>query len=328
VAKSDLLLDPGSTTDPAVKAAMAETTILTETRVYLVEHGVNLASLTSSQKTRSDNVIIAKNFPYGTTNHELVILFGGTDIVKRVLLPPAGTIAFIEFYDSGQARASFKRLAYRRFKDVPLYLEKAPEGIFIAEPTRPLEGAETKKGSNDLTTEPGEPDSTLFVKNIDFSTSQAALEVAFKKFPGFRLAVLKTKPPNTKGERLSMGFGFVTFQSKEMASAAMNTDVTLDGRKLEIKFARRGVSEVKSATSTKSATGRKKIVIKNLGFNASKRDLRELFGYHRISRVMVTIERMDIFNRFDCLGNLTIHLVALHLLNLVPRAMHGMLWSH
>jgi multiple RNA-binding domain-containing protein 1 len=280
VAKSDLLLDPDSTTtDPAIKIAMAETTILTETRIYLAEHGVNLSSLASSQKSRSDNVIIAKNFPYGTTYDELVLLFGGPDIVKRVLLPPAGTIAFVEFYDSGQARAIFKRLAYRRFKDVPLYLEKAPNGIFEAEPTKPLTGAEAKKSSNDvLTPTEEEPGSTLYIKNLDFSTTQSALTSAFRNFPGFRLAVVKTKPPNAKGERLSMGFGFVTFQSKEMASAAMNAGVILDGRKLEMKFARQGTTEVKVSTG-KSSAGRKKIVIKNLGFNVSKRDLRELFGY-------------------------------------------------
>ena len=238
-----------------------------------------MSSLTSSQKSRSENVIIAKNFPYGTTYDELVLLFGGTDIVKRFLLPPAGTIAFIEFYDSGQSRAAFKRLAYRRFKDVPLYLEKAPEGIFEDEPTKPLAGVEAKKDSNDiLASTEDEPGSTLYVKNLDFSTTQSALTTAFKSFPGFRLAVVKTKPPNSKGERLSMGFGFVTFQSKEMASAAMNAGVILDGRKLEIKFARQGTNEVK-VSPTKSSSGRKKIVVKNLGFSVTKRDLRELFGY-------------------------------------------------
>lgn len=280
VAKSDLLLDPdSSTTDPAIKAAMAETTILTETRVYLTDHGINLSSLTTSQKIRSDKVIIAKNFPYGTTHDELVHLFGGTSIVKRILLPPAGTIAFIEFYDSGQCRAAFKRLAYRRFKDTPLYLEKAPEGIFANEPLTKLTAIEAKKGSNDiLTNEQGDPGTTLYVKNLDFATTQMALTNAFKNFPGFRLAVLKTKPPNSKGEKLSMGFGFVTFESKEMATSAMNAGVILDGRKLEIKFARQGTTNEITSTSTKSTSTRKKLVVKNLGFSVSKRDLRELFG--------------------------------------------------
>jgi multiple RNA-binding domain-containing protein 1 len=118
------------------------------------------------------------------------------------------------------------------------------------------------------------------VKNLDFATTQAGLTNAFKAFPGFRLAVLKTKTV-AKGERLSMGFGFVTFQSKELATAAMNAGVVLDGRKLDIKFARQGTEEVKSSTAatSKSSAGRKKLVVKNLGFSVTKKDLRELFGY-------------------------------------------------
>ena len=261
---------------------MAETTILTETKSYLVEHGVNLVALTSPAKHRSETVIVAKNFPYGTTQDELVHLFGGTEIIKRILLPPAGTIAFVEFFDAGQARAAFKRLAYRRFKDVPLYLEKAPQKIFAVEPARKLMGVQAKTASSDLLAaeDDVEPGSTLYVKNLDFSTTQAGLTDAFKHFPGFVVALLKTKT-NAKGERLSMGFGFVTFASKETAQAAMNAGVVLDGRKLEIKFARQGAGpEIKKAgkSTHNAAAGRKKIVVKNLGFNVNKRDVRELFG--------------------------------------------------
>ena len=329
VAKSDLLLSPDSNvTDPAIKAAMAETTVVTETRIYLAEHGVNLSSLTSSQKGRSDEAIIAKNFPYGTTEDELVVLFGGSEIVKRVLLPPAGTIAFVEFYDAGQARAAFKRLAYRRFKDVPLYLEKAPKDVFIVEPTSKISGVEAKKGSKDiLEEEEEEPGSTIYVKNLDFGTTQERFSNAFKGFPGFRLAVLKMKAPNAKGERLSMGYGFVTFQSKEMASAAMNAGVVLDGRKLEIKFARQGpANEVTPATMKKSVTGRKKIVIKNLGFSISKRDIRELFGYHPLITRLMTAH-MDIFSLCGCLRNSTIPLAGLLLLNLPLQVMPIMQWN-
>jgi multiple RNA-binding domain-containing protein 1 len=267
---------------------MAETTILTETKSYLAEHGINLSSLTtpptsqSKKQQRSETVIIAKNFPYGTTSDELLHLFGGTEIVKRILLPPAGTIAFLDFFDAGQARAAFKRLAYRRFKDVPLYLEKAPQGIFTVEPTQKLVGIQAKPGSSDLlTTETDdEPGSTLYVKNLDFSTTQAALADAFKHFPGFRVALLKTKPPNARGERLSMGFGFVTFASKETASAALNAGIVLDGRALEVKFARQGAGvEIKAGKGGKVNVAQKKLIVKNLGFNVNKRDLRELFGY-------------------------------------------------
>jgi multiple RNA-binding domain-containing protein 1 len=315
---------------------MAETTILTETRNYLIEHGVNLNSLTTSQKTRSDSVIIAKNFPYGTTHGELVLLFGGTDVVKRVLLPPAGTIAFVEFFDPGQTRAAFKRLAYRRFKDVPLYLEKAPKGIFESEPTEKLTGVEAKPGSTEVLaagTTAEEPGSTLYVKNLDFATTQPGLTNAFKAFPGFRLAVLKTKTV-AKGERLSMGFGFVTFQSKELATAAMNAGVVLDGRKLDIKFARQGTEDVKSSTTAtnKSSAGRKKLVVKNLGFSVTKKDLRELFGYlpplSFLVQLLTLLGHTDIFNLYDCRRNSIIQRVGSHLLNLPQQVMRATPWTH
>lgn len=261
---------------------MAETTILTETKSYLAERGVNLNALTYPPKIRSETVIIAKNFPYGTTEDELLHLFGGVETVKRILLPPAGTIAFLEFFDEGQARATFKRLAYRRFKDVPLYLEKAPQGIFTVEPAAKLVGIQAKPAASDLLVADSddEPGSTLYVKNLDFSTTQVGLSDAFKHFPGFRVALLKTKPPNAKGERLSMGFGFVTFASKEMATAAMNAGVVVDGRKLDIKFARQGAgAEITAGKGGKIRAGQKKLIVKNLGFNVNKRDLRELFGY-------------------------------------------------
>jgi multiple RNA-binding domain-containing protein 1 len=308
---------------------MAETTVLTETRIYLAEHGINLSSLSSSQKDRSDNVIIAKNFPYGTTEHELVALFGGVEIVKRVLLPPAGTIAFIEFHDTGQARAAFKRLAYRRFKDVPLYLEKAPKGIFTAEPTSQVNAVEAKKGSKDILDEDvRDPGATLYVKNLDFATTQVGLAKAFSGFPGFRVAVLKTKPVNAKGERLSMGYGFVTFQSKELATATMNAGVVLDGRKLDIKFARQGpANEVIAESTKKSTAGRKKIVIKNLGFSVSKKDIRELFGCDLIFDMCLTVGRMDIFSHCGCPRSLIIPLVGLPLSNLLLPVMRAMRWS-
>ena len=310
---------------------MAETTILTETKVYLTEHGINLSSLSTSQKSRSDNVIIAKNFPYGTTRDELVLLLGGTELVKRVLLPPAGTIAFIEFFDSGQCRAAFTRLAYRRFKDVPLYLEKAPAGIFETEPSTQISGVEAKKGSKDLVpTDVEEPGATLYVKNLDFSTTHTGLTNAFKGFPGFRLAVLKVKPTNSKGEKPSMGFGFVTFESKEMASQAMTAGVVLDGRKLEMKFARQGTAEIKPTTKAPSA--RKKIAIKNLGFAVTKKDLRELFGYVFLLPSAHSVEclwlgPMDIFNPYGYPRSLTTRLEDLRSSSLLRRAMPGMRWS-
>ena len=52
-----------------------------------------------------------------------------------MLMPPAGTIAIIEFRDAPSARAAFSKLAYKRFKSSILYLEKGPKDLFTREPT-------------------------------------------------------------------------------------------------------------------------------------------------------------------------------------------------
>ncbi|CAN0483703.1 unnamed protein product, partial [Discosporangium mesarthrocarpum] len=50
--------------------------------------------------------------------------------VGRVLLPPSKTVALVEFLAPADARKAFKRLAYKRFQHVPLYLEWAPVKVF------------------------------------------------------------------------------------------------------------------------------------------------------------------------------------------------------
>ena len=37
--------------------------------------------------------------------------------LERLLMPPAGTIAIIQFRDATSARAAFTKLSYKRFKD-------------------------------------------------------------------------------------------------------------------------------------------------------------------------------------------------------------------
>jgi multiple RNA-binding domain-containing protein 1 len=212
-----------------------------------------------------------------------------------------------------------------------LYLEKAPAGIFETEPSTQISGVEAKKGSKDLVpTDVEEPGATLYVKNLDFSTTHIGLTNAFKGFPGFRLAVLKVKPTNSKGEKPSMGFGFVTFESKEMASQAMTAGVVLDGRKLEMKFARQGTAEIKPTTKAPSAG--KKIAIKNLGFAVTKKDLRELFGYVFLLPSAHSVEclwlgPMGIFNPYGYPKSLTTRLEDLRSSSLLRRAMPGMRWS-
>ena len=50
----------------------------------------------------------------------------------RLVLPPTRTLALVEFGEAADARRAFKGLAYKRFQNIPLYLEWAPAGTFNA----------------------------------------------------------------------------------------------------------------------------------------------------------------------------------------------------
>ena len=292
VAKSELL-DPTSS-DAAVKQAHAETRIIQETKSYFVDHGVDLEAF--KQKERGDTAILVKNFSYGTKPEELKILFEAHGQVKTLLMPPSGTIAIVEYDQSDHARSAFGSLAYRKFKDSILFLEKAPKNIFRGESvpsSRINEPAKSRNAklsaielldSKDDATELAST-STLFVRNLNFSTTTERLREAFRPLEGFMSAQVKTKPdPKRQGQVLSMGFGFLEFRSKSNAQAglAVMDGHELDGHKLLIRASHKAIDaaeERRKEDQAKKIAGRKtKIIIKNLPFEASKKDVRSLFG--------------------------------------------------
>ena len=291
ISKSELL-DPSSS-DAAIRQAHAETHIIQETKAYFSSNGVNLDAFKKGQ--RGDTTILVKNFPYGTKMEELKKLFEAHGTVTKLLMPPSGTIAIIEFEQANQARSAFGTLAYRKFKDSVLFLEKAPRDLFSVNIVQPADIASTisnplgkKNSASDLlhgSSQPGIDTSTLFVRNLNFSTTNDGLREAFQPLDGFLSARVKTKPdPKKPGQLLSMGFGFLEFRSKEQAHAAL---AAMDGYKLDdhellIKASHKALNaaeERRKEDRAKKMTGRKtKIIVKNLPFEASKKDVRSLFG--------------------------------------------------
>jgi len=90
--------------------------------------------------------------------------------------------------------------------------------------------------------------------------------------------------PKKQGQILSMGFGFIEFKTKNQAQAALKAmnGYDLDGHKLLIRASHKGLDAAeerrKEDRSNKLAGRRTKIIIKNLPFEATKKDLRTLFG--------------------------------------------------
>ncbi|OJD35483.1 pre-rrna processing protein [Diplodia corticola] len=303
VSKSEVL-DPTSS-DAAVKQAHAETHIIQETKAYFTQNGVDLDAF--KKKARGDTAILVKNFTYGTTADELRKMFEEHGTITRSLMPPSGTIAIVEFAQAPQARAAFASLAYRKVKDSILFLEKAPKDLFKegftpqAVPTAVASGPEGKArlAASDLLAAEAAPDqvdsSTLYVRNLNFSTTTQRLTEVFRPLDGFVSARVKTKTdPKKPGQILSMGFGFLEFRTKEQAQAALAAmdGYNLDGYKLAIKASNKGLDaaeERRKEDKAKKAAGRQtKIIIKNLPFEATKKDVRALFGaYGQLRSVRV-----------------------------------------
>jgi multiple RNA-binding domain-containing protein 1 len=302
VSKSEVL-DPTSS-GAAVEQAMLETSVIQETKAYFIANGVDLESFKS--KKRGDTAILVKNFPHGTTVEELRTLFEQHGTVAKVLMPPSGTIAIVHFANATQGKAAFQILSYKRFKTSWLFLEKGPEDLFQNQPTNqvgiPKDTQPTgvqKLSVTDLLQAAEEVEdvatTSLFIKNLNFDTTTDGLADAFKALGGFASAVVKTKAdPKRPGKVLSMGFGFVEFRSKDAAQAAVKAmdGFVLDGHKLSVKASHKGhdaAEERRREDKAKAAAGQTtKIVVKNLPFEATKKDVRELFGaYGKLRAVRV-----------------------------------------
>lgn len=301
------VLDPTSS-DAAVKQAHAETHIIQETKSYFRQQGVDLDSFKRSQ--RGDIAILVKNIPYDCSKDELKRLFEEQGDVKRFLMPPSGVIAIVEFANAAQCKVAFGSLAYRKLKSSVLFLEKAPKDIFasgktLAESTGQTSDGITKISTSDLrdvgqdVAETGGT-ATLFVRNLNFSTTTQMLTDTFKSLEGFLSARVKTKTDAKKpGQTLSMGFGFLEFQSAKQAQTALQVmdGYTLEGHKLQIRASHKGADaaeERRKADAGKKAAGQKtKVIIKNLPFEASKKDVRALFGAYGQLRSVRVPKKMD-----------------------------------
>ncbi|TRM63205.1 hypothetical protein BD626DRAFT_402977 [Schizophyllum amplum] len=274
------ILNPEESDNAAVRLALAETHIIQETKSYLESQGVNLTSFASQQ--RSDTAILVKNIPYGTSDAQIRELFESSGSLARVIVPPAGTMAIVEFENAADAQKGFRAVAYRRLGNSVIYLEKGPAGMFDGAPAPPVTIPDTEEAEDEPALSAG---TTLFVKNLSFATSSERLVQIFGGLPGFSFARVQMKPdPKKPNGRLSMGYGFVGFKAAEDAKRALKSmsGFVLDGHTLQVKFAGRGAEEDdgarKGAKNAQSTTT--KMIVKNVPFEATKKDIRELFGAH------------------------------------------------
>lgn len=297
-----------SSGEAAVRLALGETAVIEENRTYFADHGIDMEALVSlggqdevsdsAAYARSKTAILVKNLPHDTNKDDLKQIFQGNDV--SILLPPSRTIAVVQYTHANDAKLAFRKHAYRRFKSVPLYLEWVPlaasQDIVLADkPLRDEEIAESLRPVNETvesaTVDDGGPTSSIYVKNLSFATSEEQLSLFFaKQCKGVRVARIPQKMSTTRplvGETpisQSMGYGFVEFTSTDSAQNALKRlqGSMLDGHAIELKISsgrlNKLVTSSPSSTEGLSGKGRCKLMVRNVPFQATRKELLQLFG--------------------------------------------------
>lgn len=295
--------------NPAVKIALAETKIINETKEWLKDNGINtkLFEGTKNSVERSRTVVVVKNLPKDVTKAKLGDLLNRYGFVNRLLLPPNKVIAVAQYRNIDHAANAFTRLSGFMFLGAPLYLEFAPLGLLPEDQTVP----ETQDEHDDagfgqatvnhqtvpkpavLEEEDKKPDDdskdkTVFVKNLAFSSTEDSLK-DFLRENDFMKATKYVKIIFKNGK--SCGYGFIEFNTVDDAEKALRklNQKLLDGHKLEMTISRKAqTSNAKQRKEIEELPVSNKLIVRNIDFAASKKELSELvsaFGELRSVRM-------------------------------------------
>ena len=202
---------------------------------------------------------------------ELFVNYGK---LLRITLPDNRAIAIIEFCSDEHAKNAFELLSGYKFKGgAPFYLEWAPKNIFNnSELLNKREDMDEIKQEN---TENSKA-KTLFVKNLNFGTSEDQLRSLFEKNGLKDMKNVKIVRKDGK----SCGFGFIDFNSIESVQKAIRDlqNKLLDGHALQLSVSQPNASEnlKKRKAASEAYHNIDKLVIRNLAFQATKQELKEL----------------------------------------------------
>eukprot|EP00871_Galdieria_phlegrea_P003519 jgi/Galph1/4168/GphlegSOOS_G2846.1 len=291
VSKNDVYQNLQDSGMAAVQLAVAEAHIQEEARQALQAAGVNLEALEKSKdEPPSKSVILVKNLSANTSEREINEMFMKFGALRQTIIVPSGVLCLVEFVESNDAKRAYRTLAYSKFKERPLYLEWAPKNIFVNTPSMkpPLDKNTFDHVNIHTGNEVEEKEdmarfgaTCIFVKNLDFGTTQDQLRQLFGKIGPLR-SVTIAKKKNTKDPSavpLSMGFGFVEYASEKDAERALNQlqGTILDRHALVLKISERSGGRRNIETATVPRESSSKLLVRNVAFEATTRELRKLF---------------------------------------------------
>ncbi|VDD81333.1 unnamed protein product, partial [Mesocestoides corti] len=169
------ILDSTGKESAAVRLAHGEAQLVHEIREFLLREGVRLDLLeretpsrrrdklesqaASTHRQLSGTAFIIKNLPVATSEPEVRDLIhrltrsGAQQLEtpRRVILPPLGITAIVEYAVPQIARLAYKALSYEPYKDNVLFLQWAPDGILSPKPkVTEKETGEGDAGNDDV----------------------------------------------------------------------------------------------------------------------------------------------------------------------------------
>ena len=191
---------------------------------------------------------------------------------------------------NGNASQAMSAASKQASTDDNIEANSASQSTAIASNT--LESSSSSSSSSnpskrDHAEEAGGDDSsntTIYIKNLNWKTTEAAVRKLFNSVPGLKSITLpKKKTPS--GESLPMGFGFAVYETRAQALRALNqlSGKALDGHVLDLSFSARSeivTTKKRKLTARAEDDGEKrtKLLVRNVPFEASRSELRELFG--------------------------------------------------
>eukprot|EP00803_Ostreobium_quekettii_P008397 evm.model.scf_755.2 EVM.evm.TU.scf_755.2 scf_755:39034-44967(+) len=312
MSKAELMARDAS--DLGARLALGEAQVVAETKEALGEAGVDVAKLEaaalSSGKSaqaasvdRSSTALIVKNLPYTTDAKELEALLASAGAVSRFVLPPTKALALVEFEGQEGARRAFRSLAFKKYQNVPIYLEWAPKDVFasaprVADEAHSEDEADVPKDDATDARAASEPEGddavktpSIYIKNLAFSTNQEALRKLFDSAAsevGGRLLSAKIVYKRKGDSKLvSAGYGFAEVDEWEVAKHVIRKlqGHVLDGHKLDVRHSSRRPSNVKQSAAAVQPEGKSrgrdacsKLVVRNVAFEATRKDLVEVLG--------------------------------------------------
>lgn len=267
----------------AVRVANIETQIIKETKEWMVENGMDIKAIEGKDNRkeckRSKTMILIKNISPKVTLDELSLYAQTTDVI----ISPSNTLAIAKYKSASQAEAVMKKLCYYRLHNIPLYLEYAPQVFETAKLSPAQVAADTYEDS-----EPVVPN-TVFVKNLNFDTSEQKLKELFEGVKAGK--ILSAKIVRNKQDGLqSKGYGFIEFETEEAAKTAIKKlqNTVLDDHMLKLKLSKKDTGNKRQAKANRKEKQAEdfvddedmastKLLIKNLAFEATKKDIQSLF---------------------------------------------------